>query len=235
MVADHELLRDRMAAALEYYVRARDPKLPEGLWNRPESGEWQLRTKIADCRWGVGPHRRALAELEQVLPDVPEDNRPVVALAAVHRCLQVEQFAAAYRWTARAHEVLPQHLNAHLEVVDLAFSLPAKTARSGDFAALDRAVSSGSWQAAYDAAALLPLENLAALARIIRLSERLTDQGAPEAAVDLLSRAIDAHPGEPLVYWVLAHALNQQGCHADAANALEMFDVLQSAPAELAA
>lgn len=230
MVANHELLRDRTAAALEYYVRARDPQLPDGLWCRPQGEEWQLRTKIADCRWTLGRHRRALAELEQALPEIPDNTRPVVALTAIHRCLRVNLFAAAYRWAMKAHDLAADDdLKLQLEIVDLVNTIPPRTSRTGAFAALDRAVVSENWQAVYDLARTLPLEGSAVLARLLRIATQLSDEGAQDAALDLLERALDAWPREPRVYWNLARTLNALERHAEAADALSVLESLPDA------
>lgn len=238
MVGNHELMRGRTAAALQRYMQARDESLPLGLWGRPTGEEWELVTKVADCHWDLGHQKRALAEIEGALTLVPENRRSALAVTVVQRCVQAHQYAAAYRWAARAHEFAGDRLEAHLEIVDLALSLPLRTARHGTYATFDRAVAKEDWQTVYDEARQMPLDNLAALARVIRVASRMTAEGAPEAALDLLERAMDAFPTEQLVYWNLARALNALDRHADAANALDVIAQLQSpsdVPAEQAA
>jgi tetratricopeptide (TPR) repeat protein len=228
MVGNHELVHKRIGAALAMYERARNATLPLGLWARPTGEEWELATKVADCRWELGQHKRALSELERAMDLVPEDRRAVLALTAARKSMQVQQFAAACRWATRAHEQMADDLSQHLEVVDLEFAIPEGTTRQGAFAVLDRAVSAQDWQAVYDEALRLSVSSMAALARLIRVASRMSDEGAADAALDLLERAMDAYPEEPLVYWHLARALNAIARHEDAANALSVLGQLQA-------
>jgi tetratricopeptide (TPR) repeat protein len=85
---------------------------------------------------------------------------------------------------------------------------------------LDSAVSALHWQAAYDAAMQLPLVDLAAVGSLVGLAQCLTDQGAADAALNLLERIIDADVRDPLVYWQLVRALTALDRYEDAANAL---------------
>jgi predicted Zn-dependent protease len=124
---------------------------------------------------------------------------------------------------------LPDSLRAHLELLDLELSVPAETARAGRFGTLDYALSTGDWQTAYDEAVRLAPIDLAAVARLVRLAENLTGQGAPDAAVDVLEQAIDAQTSEPLVYLHLARALVALGRHQDAADALTLVETLRGA------
>src|ERR1051326_7446490 len=65
----------RSAEALENFRKARQPRLPEGLWAGATGDDWKLGTRIADCEWDLGHYKRSLAELAHVLPEVPEDRR----------------------------------------------------------------------------------------------------------------------------------------------------------------
>jgi predicted Zn-dependent protease len=177
-----------------------------------------------------------LAELEHALAKMPADHRRVVALKAVDRGVQAGQFAAAYRWAARAHELTAtDDLDQHLEIVDREFALPAETTRTGTYAAFDRAVSRQNWQKVYDEASQLPLAEMAAVARLLRVSNTFIDEGAPDAALDLLERALDAYPRESMVYWSLIRALNALGRHAEAADALAVLESLNSEATDLKA
>jgi hypothetical protein len=104
------------------------------------------------------------------------------------RCIEAHQYAAAYRWAAHAHEHSGDVLDQHFEVVDRVFTLPAQVSRKGVYAALDGAVARENWQKVYDEATRLRLDDLAGLARVLRVSQRFVDEGAADAALDLLNR-----------------------------------------------
>jgi tetratricopeptide (TPR) repeat protein len=236
MIANRELRANHTATALELFLKARNPKLPIGLWGHLSGSQWQQWTRIADCYWSLGHYKRALAELEQAITLVPEDQRRSLSLTVFDRCVEEHQDTAAYRWAAHAHEHSGDDLDQHFEVVDRVFALPAQASRKGVYAALDGAVARQNWQKVYDEATRLPLDHVAGVARVLRISQRFVDEGAADAALDLLNRAIDAFPREPRVYWSLVRALNALGRHADAADALAVLESLNSeAPALKAA
>jgi glycosyltransferase involved in cell wall biosynthesis len=229
-----EEFRGRPAEALAHFHKARQGGLPEGLWARPTGDEWKMGTRIADCEWALGHYKRALTELEHVLPEVPAERRAPIALEAVSKSYKEHQYAAAYRWTTKAHELVARdNLKLHLEIVDAVNSIPARTSRTGDFAALDRAVASHNWQAVYDEARQIPLDSVAGLARLLRVADGFISEGAADAALDVVERTLDAFPQEQLVYWTLIRALNALGRHEDAAGALAVLESLQISRGEL--
>jgi hypothetical protein len=74
----------------------------------------------------------------------------------------------------------------------------------------------------------LPLIDLAAVASLVGLAQCLTDLGAPDAALDLLERVIDADVRDALVYWQLVRALTALDRYEDAANALLLLEHLNA-------
>jgi tetratricopeptide (TPR) repeat protein len=143
--------------------------------------------------------------------------------------VQTQQFSAALTWAARARQYAPQDLPSQLELLDLELSLPAESLRVGPFAGLDRAMCKGDWQAAYDAAVRVGLDSSAAVARLVRLAGYLTEEGAADAALDLLERVLDTQTAEAAVYWQLVRVLTALGRPDQAAEALEVLESLGAA------
>jgi hypothetical protein len=94
---------------------------------------------------------------------------------------------------------------------------------SSDVGPVEQAIAAGDWQAAYDAVRRLSPGSNAALARVLFVALRLQEGGAPEAALDLLSPALEAHPQCAQLYWQTTQVLTELGAFEDALTALEIL------------
>jgi tetratricopeptide (TPR) repeat protein len=127
--------------------------------------------------------------------------------------------ATARDWLSEAIQQTPNDLDAHLALfatsIVLESHLPG-SALPGPMGAIERAYVSDDWQAAYDAAMYTPLSGAAMLARMLVVADGLRQSGAAEAALDVLTRALDHYPSEPAVYGALVPVLSDLGRGADA-------------------
>jgi tetratricopeptide (TPR) repeat protein len=229
MLGHWHLNRGRVREALEAFNASADPNAPVGLWGRPSGSEWEILLKVSDMHWLLGEHKRSLRLVDKLFDSVPADKQYILALQVTRNCSQAGHFGPAQRWAARARHHAAQDLTLHLDLLDFELGLPADTARTDRFVEIDHALAARDWQAAYDAALRLPLDGMAAIARLYRVGVALMDLEAPDAAVDVLGRAADSEIQEPRVYWALVRAFNALERHEDAANALAILESIQAA------
>jgi len=128
-------------------------------------------------------------------------------------------------WLAEAIEQTPNDLDAHLALFATSLVLESHlpgSALPGAMGAIERAYVSDDWQAAYDAAMYTPLSGAAMLARMLVVADGLRQSGAAEAALDVLTRALDNYPGEAAIYGALVPVLNDLGRTEDAEIAAQL-------------
>jgi hypothetical protein len=134
---------------------------------------------------------------------------------------------SARDWLAEAIQHTPEDLEAHLALFAASCALESHlpgAASYGPLGAVERAYVGADWQAAYDAAMYTPLSGAAMLARMLVVADGLRQSGATEAALDVLSRALDNYPGEPAVYGALVPVLTELGRIQDAQAAAQLVE-----------
>ncbi len=128
----------------------------------------------------------------------------------------------ARAWLAEANQNTANELAAQQALTAVSVALESTlpgAAVPGDYAKIERAIARGKWQIAFDAAMQLPLGGSAALARLLMVADGLHQEGAAEASLTLLERAIDPYIGTPEVYQLLVNVLTTLGRTEDAAMA----------------
>ena len=235
MLADYNERRGRLTEARRQLVLALDPRVsPFGLV-RPEGvGGWRTRLHLALVDEQLGLVEQALQDLSRATDELPDEHQFNVAVLGA-RIAARRGARVARPWFERAAACAPDSLDAHAALLELRLAIPEliDTTTDDSFSALDRDLANQEWQAAYDAAMRLPLEDLAALARVLYLAGCLRERGAADAALDLLDRALDAHPRTRPVYWRLTSVLIDLDRYADAQIALEVLQLLGREAAQL--
>ena len=87
---------------------------------------------------------------------------------------------------------------------------------------VERALVADDWQTAYNAAMVTPMGGQAILTRMLTVAAGLAESGDPEAALDVLTRALDGYPGDAAVYEALVPVLTILGRDEDAAIATDL-------------
>jgi hypothetical protein len=132
---------------------------------------------------------------------------------------QLGTASTAREWLAEAVELTPDTFDAQLSlfVASLALEelLPG-AALPGTTGEIERALVADDWQTAYNAAMFTPMGGQAILTRMLTVALGLAEAGDAEAALDVLTRALDGYPGEPAIYEALAPVLTVLGRHEDA-------------------
>jgi hypothetical protein len=236
-LALQDLRNDRLTSAKRHLLCALDPDVPMGIANPPGAGGWRSRLLLAEAydRLGEGP--AALATLHQAFVELPLPLRYRTALQGAQLAKRMRQ-PETNRWLEYAAQTAPDELEAHQAllhvILDTLRGTPALVGAAVG-GPLERALAAADWQAAYELAVVLPLGTHGALARILFLVDQLRQKSAPEAALDLLGRAIDVHePSRPL-YWPLMQILKDLDRFDDALAAIEVLRTLPEEPLKAAA
>jgi tetratricopeptide (TPR) repeat protein len=229
LLADFNTRRGRLTEARRQLMLALDPHAsPFGLVRPDGVGGWRTRLHLALVEEGSGLLDRALDNLSQAFADVPTEHRFCVAVLAT-RMAGRRDANLAPDWLERAVDCAPKDLDAEVSILELRLSIPGlieSCSSDESLVELDRVLLQQEWQAAYDLAMRLPLDELAALARILYLAACLRERGAADAALDLLDRALDVHPRTRAVYWLLTSVLIDLDRYDDAHVAVEVLQLL---------
>jgi tetratricopeptide (TPR) repeat protein len=229
-----EAKQGRFGIALQHLVAALDPGAPAGITSPPGLGGWRTRLLLAQLHERTGDRGAALAEVERLFAELPSALRCKVASQATELAVRSNQLVDAARWLARAAESAPDTLDAHENLLRLSLDLERRAPVMGDLTGpLERALVSEDWQAAYDAAMALPMGSNSTLARILFLARRLREQGAPDAALDLLGQVVDAYPPSRPLYMLLMQTLKDLDRFDDALVAIEVLNQLPEAEKSL--
>ena len=89
--------------------------------------------------------------------------------------------------------------------------------------AIDKAIASEDWQAAYDGIMNARIGSPSALKRLLTVANELHARGASEAALDILNRGFDSYQGIPQLYYQLVQVLVALDRAEDAQMALELL------------
>jgi glycosyltransferase involved in cell wall biosynthesis len=225
VLATQDTRRGRHDAARRQLNLALEPDAPVGLAWAPGTGSWRTRALLADVHQSMGDVAGALALEEQMFGDIPKTFRRNLALQAANIAVRGKQYATAYTWLPRAAAEAGDDVDAHLGILQLRLAIPVAPPPGslGPTEVVDAAISARDWQAAYDAVNALQLDGAESLARVLFVATRLRDQQVPEAALDLLGRALDAYPTSAPLYWLLIDVLTELQRFDDALAAVEML------------
>jgi tetratricopeptide (TPR) repeat protein len=164
----------------------------------------------------------AVAEMDRAFSEMPFTRRFDVARHSAQLALLLADYANASRWLDRAARTAPDGLDEHHEVLRVRLDLVRRSPEFGN--PLERALAAEDWQSAYDAGMQLTLGGTQALARILWSASRLREQGAPEAALDLLERTLEAYTPARPVYLLLMQTLKDLDRFDDALAAIEVMN-----------
>ena len=234
LLGAHELKNNRLGLALRYLLSALDSQAPIGVAAEPGVGGWRTRLLLADAYIKLDEPESALEQLDLAQAEAPQDRRATIALDAARVASVAEATSGTLRRVDTAVALAADELQVQVELLQLRLNvlrglddLPQAT----QFDVLDGALAYADWQAAYDAAMTLPLCSNSALARLLYLASELRGRRAPDAALDLLGRAVDTYPASPVVYWPLIQVLSDLERWDDALAATE---ILKKVPETLA-
>jgi glycosyltransferase involved in cell wall biosynthesis len=186
--------------------------------NYPGAGGWHTHVLLADLYQRMREPKRALDHFEQALASDDALRVDRLAARAADIAAELGDDLAARRHIARALDAT-DNLESALDLLDHQASLSG----SAPDGSIEHLVAGGDWQAAYDASRSLPIDNIGGLARVLWVANGLREQGAADAALDLLGPALDAYPDEAHVHLALVRTLTDLGAYDDALVALEVL------------
>jgi glycosyltransferase involved in cell wall biosynthesis len=232
ILGQYELNQGRLGIALRHLLFALSPNAPLGVAAEPGVGGWRTRLLLVETYEKLEEPQSALAELERALPDMPTGQRFSAALLCAKLALDADDCDGTLQRLEVASEVAPDEVESQSELLRLRLeALRGVTAlpEAGLYDSLDGALAFGEWQAAYDAALCLNSAGAASLVRMLHLASELRDRRAPEAALDVLTRAVDAHPASAPLYWLLVQVLTDLERFDDALVATEVLKKVSAA------
>jgi tetratricopeptide (TPR) repeat protein len=163
--------------------------------------------------------------------DLPVQLDEVTALDPSVIAAKLGDARRARRWLTDVVNATPDVLESHIELSRVAVlverALPgAALPGTMDVAA---AIARDDWQAAYDLSMSTTQGSASALASLLLVADGLNASGQPDAAINLLSQALDLYEQTPAIYWALIQVMVQQGRIDDAESALILLrDALQT-------
>jgi tetratricopeptide (TPR) repeat protein len=238
MLALHDLRNGRLASAKRHLRCALDPGAPMGIATPPGAGGWRTRLLLAETYERLGERESALSELQAAFAELPQRLQYTVARQAAQLTWIMQRYAETDRWLRHATRAVPSDLETHQALLNMVLEALRRDAEmvGADVAGpLERALAAEDWQAAYDTLMALPLGTPAALARVLFLAGRLREQRAPEAALDVLERAIDVYEPSGQLYWPLLQTLKDLDRFEDAQAAIDVLRQLQGSEEPLRA
>jgi tetratricopeptide (TPR) repeat protein len=227
VLAQRLIEHDLYPAAEEQLLRALEPNQPLETVTQTGVGGWVTRLDLARLYEHVGNPTAALQQLELVLADPALRDRGDVAAKGVQLAVQLGDMSSLARCLENVTEPGEADLEGHLRLLELRSMAGPPTNPHRVFDQADRAIGSGDWQSAYDAALRLSSGRTAAeAARVLFVAARLQQGGAPAAALNLLGRLHDAQPSLPAVHALLVTVLKDLGRYDDALAANEILQML---------
>ncbi len=214
--------------ALEYYERTLDTSLPQGFTLDPSIGSWRSRVRIALTEAQSGNFARGYDVLEQALAEAPSQQVANIASDAARLTLVSGELQRGESWLRRAAVAAADDFDTQLNVLQLGIELAkadatAPLAPLGSPRLVEQALAREDWQQVYDAVMNLDHTSAGAVARVMFAAANLREQGAPEAALDLLSRAMDRAPTEERFYVLLVQTLRDLERYDEAVEVLELL------------
>lgn len=229
-LGNYQRMRGNFAAARELLLSALQPGGPRGITTPVGVAGWRTRLFLAELYQVQGEVDLALAEINAAYAEAPSHRRQQLARNAAQYAAAGNRPNIALQWIGEAQQLDSESLDYQLETLQLKLQVLGRAPVAEDdlYGAIDTAVHAGDWQAAYDAGKELGLGGTATLSRLVYLASRLREMGAPEAALVLLGRTLDAYAPTSRVYWLLIQVLKDLDRIDDALNAVE---VLRNLPA----
>ncbi len=231
LLAAHLERTGRFADAEAQLQLALHPETPRGSIQWAGTGGWRTHMLLAEFYDRTARPREALEQLDHVRDEAALPKRLELARTAASLAAKLADPARALNWCALAGELAGDDLPAQCDL----FELRVATLKSGPqrldpslASDLERAVAADDWQTVYDRALADPIEGFQALAALLVVAEALRRREAPEAALDLLTRALDRFPARPEIYWGLVEVLKDLKRFDDALVATEVLTQLQA-------
>jgi glycosyltransferase involved in cell wall biosynthesis len=230
VLARYEMYYGRLDQAEQHLLAALSPSAPVGIFTPLGTGGWRTRLLLAEVYERLEKRVAALEQLEHAFTELPSSMRLRIASWGARLGAAAGCASSASRWLARATAGAPDEVQPQFELFQAKLDVlrSGVAATSDVFASVDTAVAVYDWQAAYQAGLSLPLGGSAGLARIVFLATELREKGAPDAALDLLNRALDTYPASKSLYWPLVQVLTDLDRFEDALAASQVLDQLKA-------
>lgn len=227
----------RLHQARSWLQSALDREAPRGVFESAGIGGWKTHFRLAEVLDRLAEHDQALAQMEMALRDAPEAHRQLVARTAVQIALVGAGPDQVRTWLVHAEAALSDSVDDHLELLQAVLTAAQHGAvgLAGVLSELDQALANANWQVAYDACLAVPVSGAKEVARVMLLASKLREEGAADAALDVLNRALDLHPSSPRFHWLLVRVLSDLDRYEDALNASEVLKHLPGGEKLLAA
>jgi glycosyltransferase involved in cell wall biosynthesis len=222
LLSAHYRKRGRTDEAERHLLAALEPSCARGLTYYPGAGGWAARVALADLYEAIYRADLALPQLEMALADAELLNRGQTARSAARVALNLGDAAKAARWLSESRRHAAADFDTQVDLLKLRVSL-AERADLDEVSPVERALIARDWQAAYDASRSAPLDDAFESASVIHVAERLHEQGASDAALDLLERVMEARSDWPKIYWLLMQVLAALGRYDDALAAADVI------------
>jgi tetratricopeptide (TPR) repeat protein len=214
--------------AIACYERTLDPSLPTGFTWDASVGSWRSLVRVAMTEVQRQEFARALELLDQAHSDAPVQQRANIASDAAKVALMAGTPQLGEHWVRTASAAAGTDLDAQWQLLLLAVELarvqPELHPAIGSHQLVEQAIAQADWQQAYEATLALETAAHGALARMMFVAASLREQGAPDAALDLLSRALDGGATGESFYLLLVQTLRDLGRFDEAVEVLELLN-----------
>lgn len=222
--------RGDAAQAREYYERTLDSALPTGFTWDAAVGGWMSYVRMAMAEVLRERFDDALQLFDKALLAAPLQQVANLVNDSVRIALRANRPDDAERALRAAAELTRHDFDQQLRLVhlgiDVARATPnASLALPGSCRRIEQAFALEDWQMLYEATLALDLTAAGALAHIVAAAASLREQGAADAALDLLSRGMDISAASEQFYLLLVQALRDLGRFDEA---VEVLNLLQS-------
>jgi tetratricopeptide (TPR) repeat protein len=225
--------RGEIDQAITYYERTLDPSLPLGFTSDVSVGGWRSLVRVALSEVQRGGFDRSLSLLEEAYAQAPTQQLANIASDAARVALMAGQPARGEPWLRRAADNTGDNFEAQLQLLHLGVELarlqPDAKPALGSPQLVEQAIAGDDWQLAYEATLVVDLTWRGAIAGIVFVAAKLREEGAPDAALDLLGRGIETGTGSEKFYLLLVQTLRDLGRFDEA---LEVLELLNSSAAK---
>jgi tetratricopeptide (TPR) repeat protein len=163
--------------------------------------------------------------------DLPVVLDQAIALDPTVIVAELGDARRARRWLKNVAATTPDVLESQVALSQLVVVVDGVLPGAALPGAMDveAAMARGEWQTAYDRA-IASDASASSLASLLLLADSLHAAGQADAALNLLSRALDLYDSTPAIYWALIQVFAQQGRIDDAEEALTLLrDALATA------
>jgi tetratricopeptide (TPR) repeat protein len=225
-LAAEAVRRGLLDEAERHLLAAVGPDQPIVQVQMPGIGSWLTRLDLVNLYTATGNLAAALQQVDLVLADPHVPNPSAVATTAARLALQANDPHRLGRYLQSLPMPADSDLDGHLRLLEMRVAATPNQAALRTLPPTDRAIALDDWQAAYEAALALTGATMAEAARMIFVAARLHEKGAPDAALDILERLLDAQPFLPQLQFLLSRVLTDLGRFDDALAAHEILQQL---------